>query len=242
MATPHIQAECGEIAKTVLMPGDPLRAKYVAEHFLSDAVLFNAVRGMLGYTGYYKNKRISVMGSGMGIASMGIYSYELFSFYNVEHIIRMGTCGTSREDIHFGDLVIAMGASTNSNFADQYQLSGTLSAIADFSLLEKAVSVARRMDVRFHVGNVLSGEAFYSPNRQGDQWARMGILAGEMECYALYLNAVYLGKSALGVFSVSDENYDGGRKATCQERETSFTGMMQLALNTAVSLDGETAL
>lgn len=237
MATPHIQAECGEIADTVIMPGDPLRAKYVAEHYLSNAVLFNCVRGMLGYTGYYQNKRLSVMGSGMGIPSMGIYSYELFHFYNVNRILRMGTCGTSQPGIHYGDVVIAMGASTNSNFADQYQLSGTISAIADFSLLETAVSVARNMDIRFHVGNVLSGEAFYSPNRQGDKWAQMGILAGEMECYALYLNAAYLGKKALGIFTVSDENYDGGKKATYSERETSFTDMMQLALDTAIRLD-----
>lgn len=237
MATPHIQAECGEIADTVIMPGDPLRAKYVAEHYLTNAVLFNHVRGMLGYTGYYQNRRVSVMGSGMGIPSMGIYSYELFHFYNVNHIIRMGTCGTSQPGICFGDVVIAMGASTNSNFADQYQLSGTISAIADFSLLEMAVSVARNLGIRFHVGNVLSGEAFYSPNRQGDKWAQMGILAGEMECYALYLNAAYLGKKALGIFTVSDENYDGGKKATYNERETSFTDMMQLALDTAIRLD-----
>lgn len=236
MATPHIQAECGEIASTVIMPGDPLRAKYVAEHYLTDAVLFNSIRGMLGYTGYYNNTRVSVMGSGMGISSMGIYSYELFHFYEAKHIIRMGTCGTSNEGIHFGDVVIAMGASTNSNFADQYQLPGIISAIADYSLLEQAVAAARKMEIRFHVGNVLSGESFYSPNRQGDQWTRMGILAGEMECYALYLNAAYLGKSALGIFTVSDENYAGGRRATCSERETSFTAMMKLALDTASSL------
>lgn len=237
MATPHIQAEGDDIAKTVLMPGDPLRAKYVAENYLSDAVLFNEVRGMLGYTGYYNGVRISVMGSGMGIPSIGIYSYELFNFFNVENIIRMGTCGTNKTEVHFGDIVIAMGASTNSNFAEQYQLPGIISAIADFSLLEKAVAIARKMNITFHVGNVLSGDAFYSPSPQGDKWARMGILAGEMESYALYLNAAYLGKRALGMFTVSDENYEGGKKATPKERETSFINMIKLALDTAVGMD-----
>ncbi len=234
MATPHIKAEPGDIAKTVLMPGDPLRAKYVAENYLENAVLFNEVRGMLGYTGFYKGNKVSVMGSGMGIPSIAIYSYELYNFFNVENIIRIGTCGTSNKKIHIGDIVMAMGSSTNSNFASQFELNGIISAICDFGLLENAVACAREKNVKFYVGNVRSGDSFYSPNSRSEDWVRMGILAGEMESYGLYLNAAYAGKKALGMFTVSDENYEGGRRSTPEERETGFTDMMEIALETTL--------
>lgn len=237
MSTPHILAEAGDVAKTVLMPGDPLRAKFLAEKYLDNPVKFNEVRGMLGYTGTYKGIRLSVMGSGMGIPSMAIYSYELYHFFGVENIIRIGTCGTSHTNIHIGNIVMAMGASTNSNFAHQYELPGLISAIADFSMLETAVAAARELGVKFYVGNVSSGDAFYSPQKRGDDWAKMGILASEMESYALYLNAAYLGKRALGMFTVSDENYEGGNRSTPQERETNFTDMMQVALETALRME-----
>lgn len=237
MSTPHILAERGDVAKTVLMPGDPLRAKFIAETYLTDAVCFNEVRGMLGYTGLYKGTRISVMGSGMGIPSMGIYSYELFDVFDVDNIIRIGTCGTSKTDIHIGDIVMAMGASTNSNFAHQYDLPGIISALADYGLLETAVAVARQQGHKFYVGNVSSGDAFYSPQKRGADWARMGVLAGEMESYALYLNAAYLGKKALGIFTVSDENYEGGKRASTEERQNGYTGMMEIALETALRIE-----
>lgn len=237
MSTLHNEAKIGDIAKTVLMPGDPLRAKFVAEKYFTDAVEFNRVRNMLGYTGFYKGKRLSVMGSGMGIPSMGIYSYELYDVYGVENIIRIGTCGTGNTSIHIGDVVMAMGASSNSNFAAQYELPGLISVIADYGLLETAVAVAREENIKFFVGNVNSGDAFYSPRKSAAQWAAMGILAGEMESYALYLNAAYLHKKALGIFTVADENYEGGRRATTEEREKRFTDMMKIALETALRLD-----
>jgi len=237
MTTPHISAKPGEVAKTVLMPGDPLRAKFVAETYFDNPVLFNQVRGMLGYTGTYKGVRVSVMGSGMGCPSMGIYAYELFHHFDADHIIRIGTCGTSNTSIHLGDLIMAMGSSSNSNFAHQYDLPGILAALADFGLLETAVAVAREKNVKFYVGNVSSGDAFYSPLKRGADWAKMGVIAGEMESYALYLTAAYCGKKGLGMFSVSDENYEGGRRSSPQERETSFTGMMEVALETAVRID-----
>lgn len=239
MSTPHIAAEAGDIAKTVLMPGDPLRAKFLAEKYLDNPFKFNEVRGMLGYTGTFKGLRLSVMGSGMGIPSMAIYSYELYHFFGVENIIRIGTCGTGNKNIHIGEIVMAMGASTNSNFAHQYDLPGLISAIADFGMLETAVAAARDLGVKFHVGNVCSGDAFYAPGKRDADWAKMGILAGEMESYALYLNAAYLGKKALGMFTVSDENYTGGNRSTVQERETGFTDMMQVALETALRIESE---
>ncbi len=236
MATPHIQAQKGDIAKTVLMPGDPLRAKHIAETFLENAVLFNNIRGMLGYTGTYNGRRVSVMGSGMGIPSLGIYAYELFHFFGVDNIIRIGTCGTSNTGIHLGDIVMAMGSSSDSNFAAQYELPGHISAIADYGLLETAVQTARREGAKFYVGNVVSGDVFYSAGARGCAWDKMGILAIEMESYALYLTAAYLGKKALGMFTVSDENYEGGKQSTPEERQTSFVGMMKIALETAFQL------
>ena len=179
---------------------------------------------------------MSVMGSGMGIPSIGIYSYELYEYFDVDNIIRIGTCGTCNTNIHIGDIVIAMGSSTNSNFAHQYELPGLISALADYGLLETAVAVAREQKVKFYVGNVSSGDAFYSIKKSGADWAKMGILAGEMECYGLYLNAAYLGKRSLGMFTVSDENYEGGKRSTPEERQTSFTGMMEVALETVLRI------
>ncbi len=235
MTTPHINAKPGDIARTVLMPGDPLRAKFIAETYLEDAKLFNEVRGMLGYTGFYEGVQVSVMGSGMGIPSMGIYSYELFHFFDVENIIRIGTCGTNNENMHIGDLFFAMGSSTNSNYAHQYSLSGTISAIADFSLLETAVQTAREEDVKFFVGNIACVDVFYSDMKLGPEWKKMGVYVVDMESYALYLNAARLGKKALCVTTVSDEHYSGKRAST-EERQTAFVNMMKVALKTAVKL------
>jgi len=230
MSTPHIQAQKEEVAKVVIMPGDPLRAKFIAETFLEDAVQFNEVRGMLGYTGTYQGKRVSVMGSGMGIPSMAIYSYELFKFYDVETIIRIGTCGSMDESLRIGDLVFAMGSSTNSSFASQYGISGTISAIADYELLEKAVNRARTAGISFKAGHVLSSDVFYDESGDNDKWEKLGILAAEMESYGLYLNAARLQKKALCILTVSDE-LKTGKKATAEERQTSFTDMMTVALD-----------
>ena len=237
MATPHIEANPDDVAKTVIMPGDPLRAKYIAETFLENAVEFNHVRGMLGFTGTYRGKRVSVMGSGMGCPSMGIYSHELFAFLGVESIIRIGTCGTMKEVLHIGDLIIAMGASSNSNYACQFELPGTISAIADFALLETAVQISRKENLKFAVGNVRSGDTFYSKNNKNEEWTKLGILGMEMESYALYLNAAALGKKALCMLSVSDE-LRTGLAASAEERQYSFTNMMKVALETSYETAG----
>ena len=171
--TPHITAKEGDFAKTVLMPGDPKRAKFIAENFLEDAVLVNDVRGVNGYTGYYKGKRVSVMASGMGQPSIGIYSYELFKFYGVESIIRVGSCGSFHKDLHARDIIIAMGACTNGNYASQYKLPGTYSAIADFSLVEKAVAECKKKDLNFMVGNIFSSDTFYDDANSGMEWAKI---------------------------------------------------------------------
>lgn len=236
MSTPHNSAEKGDIAKTVLMPGDPLRARFIAQNYLEDAQLFNEVRGMLGYTGYYKGVRVSVMGSGMGNPSMGIYSYELFDYYDVENIIRVGTCGTNNKKVHIGDIIFAMGSSTNSNYAAQYQLPGNISAIADYRLLETAVGIAREKKIRFAVGNVSSSDVFYSETKLGPQWAKMGVFANDMESYALYLNAARLGKHALCITTVSDEHYSNTH-ASSEQRQSAFTNMMIVALETAVIME-----
>lgn len=235
MSIPHISANLGEIAKTVIMPGDPLRAKYIAEAFLENAAEFNHVPGMPGFTGTYRGKRISAMGSGMGCPSMGLYSHELYAFYGVENIIRIGTCGTLREDLHIGDLIIAMGSSSDSNYACQFELRGTLSAIADFTLLETAVQAARAENPKFSVGNVYSEDAFYSQNSQGEQWTKLGILGLKMESYALYVNAAAQGKHALCMLTVSNEIHKG-LAATPDEQQYSFTNMMKVALETAYAV------
>lgn len=234
--TPHNSALPGQIASTVLMPGDPLRAKYVADTYLSDVVQFNQVRGMLGFTGTYKGKRISIMGSGMGGPSMGIYSYELFSHYGVERIIRIGTCGGLTADVEVGALVFAQSASTDSNYAAQYNLGGTFAPCADYQLLETAVAAARRLAIPFWVGNILSSDIFSLYNAQGEEgwkkWARMGCAATDMECYALYCNAAYLHKKALTILTCSDSNVTH-REMTSLERQTSLQNMFQVALEFA---------
>ncbi len=228
--TPHIGARKDEIAETVIMAGDPLRAKFMAENFLEDPKLFNEVRGMLGYTGTYKGKRVSVMGHGMGIPSIGIYSYELFNFYNVKTIIRIGSAGSYDKDLHLGDLVLAMGACTNSNYGAQYDLPGTFAPIADFGLLRKAAEVCEQNGWRFRVGNVLSSDVFYSDTPQVDKWTKMGVCAVEMEASALYMNAARCGKKALTICTISDSVVTG-EETTPEERRTTFTKMMEVALS-----------
>ncbi len=231
--TPHISAKKGDFAKTVLMPGDPLRAKYIAENYLEDYKLVNEVRGMLGYTGYYKGKRVSVMASGMGQPSIGIYSYELFNFYEVDNIIRVGSCGGYDKDLHIRDIVIAQGACTNGNFASQYNLNGTYAPIADFSLLRDAVSECEKKGLRFKVGNIFSSDIFYAQSEGWEKWSKMGVLAVEMESAALYCNAAASGKSALCICTVSDSFVYPNENTTSQEREKSFTAMMEVALEIA---------
>ena len=228
--TPHIGAQYGEIAETVIMAGDPLRAKLMAEKFLDDAVQFNNVRGMLGFTGTYKGKRISVMGHGMGMPSIGIYTYELFNFYGVKTIVRVGSAGAIQTDLHLGDLVIAQGACTNSNYAAQYELPGTFAPIGDFQLLRKAADACDRMGYAYKVGNVLSSDVFYNENAHNDKWSVMGVLAVEMEIAALYMNAARSGNRALAICTVSDHIITG-EVTTAEERQNTFTKMMDVAFS-----------
>ena len=231
--TPHITAKEGDFARTVLMPGDPLRAKYIAENFLTDAVLVNNVRGVNGYPGMYNGKRVSVMASGMGMPSMGIYSYELFKFYDVDNIIRIGTAGSLQPDLKIRDLAIAMGACTDSNYAAQYELPGTFAPIASFDLLRKAVDQAEKMgNVGYKVGNVASSDVFYSERPTMEAWQKMGVLAVEMETAALYMNAARTGKNALTICTISDSLVTG-EVTTSEERQTSFADMMKVALEIA---------
>lgn len=234
MSTPHNAAAPGQIAKTVLMPGDPLRAKFIAENYLTDAVCFNQVRNMYGYTGSYKGKRVSVMGSGMGIPSIGIYAYELYHFYDVENIIRIGSAGGLSDDVHLRDVVIGMGASTNSHFAGQYNLPGTIAPVADFMLLRRAVAAAEAKNIPVTVGNVLSSDTFYNDDAAAnDAWKKMGVLCVEMESAALYLIAARCRRRALGIFTISDHIYTG-EELSAAEREKSFREMMEIALETAL--------
>jgi len=231
MSTPHNEAKKGDFAKTVLMPGDPLRAKYIAEHFLENVKQVNGVRNMLAFTGTYKGKPVSVMGGGMGMPSIGIYSYELYSKYDVEQIIRIGSAGSYSPDCELFDIVIAQGACTNSNWAHQYDLPGTWSAICDYDLLRKAVESCEKNNYRFHVGNILSSDTFYEPtNDTWKKWAKMGCLAVEMESYALYANAAILGKKALCLLTISD-SFITHQETTAEERQNSFTNMMKVALS-----------
>lgn len=230
MATPHNEALEGQIAKTVLMPGDPLRAKFIAENFLEDVTCFNSVRNMLGFTGTYKGKKISVMGSGMGMPSIGIYSYELFSMYGVDTIIRIGSAGGISDNIKVRDIVIGMGSSTNSNYAAQYKLPGTFAPLADFSLVRSAVETAEKENIHVVVGNVLSSDTFYTDSASdNDLWKKMNVLCVEMESAALYMNAARLGKRALGIFTISDHLYTR-ESLSAKERQDSFTDMMKIAL------------
>ena len=228
--TPHIGAQIGEIARTVLMAGDPLRAKFMAETYLDNPVLFNKVRGMLGYTGTYKGKRVSVMGHGMGIPSIGIYTYELFNFYDVETIIRIGSAGSYDRDLHVGDLILAMGACTDSNYGAQFALPGTFCPIADYGLLRRSVEECERLGFRYKVGNVLSSDCFYSDTPTADKWMKMGVLAVEMEASALYMNAARAGKKAMAMFTVSDHLVTG-EVTTSEQRQKTFINMMEVALS-----------
>lgn len=228
--TPHIGAKFGEIAETVIMAGDPLRAKFMAERFLDNPVEFNHVRGMLGFTGTYRGKRISVMGHGMGMPSIGIYTYELFNFYEVNTIIRVGSAGSINMDLHIGDIAIAMGACTNSSYANQYELPGTFAPIADFALVRGAAEACERFGYNYKVGNVFSSDTFYSDNPQNDKWMKMGVLAVEMEIAALYMNAARAGKRALGICTISDHILTG-EVTTAEERQTTFTHMMDVAFS-----------
>ena len=234
--TPHIKAEPSDFAKTVLMPGDPVRSRFIAENFLEGAILVNDVRGVQGYTGKYKGKPVSVMASGMGIASIGIYSYELYSFFGVENIIRVGSAGGMSERIKVRDIIFAMGASTTSNFAVQYGLEGVFAPIADYTLLRRAAEEAERIGARYSVGNILSSDIFYNDNESASaQWQKMGVLGVEMESAGLYMTAARLGKRALSILTVSDHLLTG-EALDSDARATSFTEMMEIALNTAISL------
>lgn len=231
--TPHINSEPSQIAPVVLMPGDPLRAKFIAENFLTSPVLFNNVRGVQGYTGQYRETRVSVMASGMGIPSIGIYSYELYNFFGVESIIRVGSAGSMREDIKIRDIVIGMGACTNSSYASQFRLSGGFAPIADFKLLSAAVESAKELGAVYHVGNLLSSDTFYDDDTEANaRWRRLGVMAVEMEAAGLYLNAARAGKRALAICTVSDSLITH-EATSAEERQSSFTQMMELALETA---------
>ncbi len=231
--TPHISAKAGDFAKTVLMPGDPLRSKFIAENFLENAELVNNIRGVQGYTGYYKGKRVSVMASGMGQPAIGIYSYELFHFYDVSSIIRVGSCATYHPELHPMDIILAMGACTDGNFASQYNLPGTFAPIADFGLLQKAVFECEKSSVNFKVGNIFSSDIFYHDTTNGLEWSKMGVLGVEMESAALYCNAARAGKKALCICTVSDSFINPSENITAEARQTSFTKMMEIALNVA---------
>lgn len=232
--TPHINATPEDFAKTVLMPGDPLRAKFIAENFLEDARLVNNVRGIHGYTGTYKGNKISVMASGMGMPSIGIYSYELYNFFGVENIMRIGSAGAISPDIKVRDIVIGMGACTNSAYADSFNLNGTYAPICSYKMLKTCADVAQNMGLSFHVGNLLSSDTFYSEQNASD-WGKMGVMAVEMEAAALYMNAARAGKNALAICTVSDHILTG-EATTAEERQNSFTDMMRLALETAKEL------
>lgn len=227
--TPHIGAREGEIADRVIMAGDPLRAKFMAERFLENPVQYNAVRGMLGFTGTYKGKRVSVQGHGMGMPSIGIYSYELFNFYGVKRIIRTGSAGSINAGVKMGDVVIGMGSCTDSNYASQYGLPGTFAPIADFVLVRAAVEKAEELGVRYKVGNLLASDFFYGDDADSwKQWQKMGVLAVEMEAAALYMNAARCGGEALCICTISDSLITG-EACSAEERQTSFTNMMDIA-------------
>lgn len=231
MGTPHNAADRGAVAKTVLMPGDPLRAKWIAETFLTDVTCFNTVRGMLGFTGYFNGKRVSVMGHGMGMPSIGIYSYELYHEYEVDTIVRVGSAGGYADDVKVHDIVLAMGACTDSNYAAQYRLPGTFAPIADFELLSKTAQTAKERGFSVKVGNVVSSDAFYHADETAkDRWKAMGVLAVEMEAAALYMNAAAASKKALTVLTISDHLYTGDSLPP-EERQTGFSKMIELTLN-----------
>ncbi len=233
--TPHIKASEGDIAKVVLMPGDPLRSKFVAENFLDSPVLFNNVRGVQGYTGTWQGERVSVMASGMGMPSIGIYSYELYNFFDVDCIIRIGSAGALQENVKVKDIVFGMGACTNSSYAEQYALGGTYAPICDFDTLKTATALADEMGLSYHVGNLFSSDTFYDENGGGLKWRKMGVLAVEMEAAALYMNAARAGKRALAICTVSDSLVTG-ESTSSDERMSGFTDMIRLALGVAAKI------
>lgn len=235
MSTPHNSAKKGDIANVVLMPGDPLRAKYIAENYLDNVICYNTVRNMLGFTGTYKGKRISVQGSGMGMPSIGIYSYELYTEYDTDSIIRIGSIGGMDDALELRDIIIAEGACTDSNFASQYKLNGTFAPTASFNLLKEAVFQAEKINARYFVGNVLSSDCFYNDNKEAaHSWLKMGVLGVEMEAAALYMTAARLKKQALCIASVSDHIFKN-TSLDAEKREKSFKQMMEIALETALN-------
>ena len=240
--TPHIDATPKDFAKTVLMPGDPLRAKFIAENFLENAKLVNNVRGVQGYTGEYKGKSVSVMASGMGMPSIAIYSYELFNIFGVDNIIRVGSAGGMSEKVKIRDIVIGLGACTNSNYAKQFYLPGDFAPVCSYNILKVSTETANDLGIKYHVGNILSSDTFYNDEqdlpesiKSTQKWSKMGVLAVEMEAAALYMNAARCGKNALAICTVSDHLLTG-ESTTSQERQTSFTEMMKLSLETAIKL------
>ena len=236
MSTPHNNAKKGDIAKTVLMPGDPLRARFIAENYLDSPVCYNEVRGMLGFTGTYKGVPVSVQGSGMGMPSIGIYSWELFSEYGVENIIRVGTAGAVSNSVALRDVIIGISASTNSNYASQYRLPGTYAPTASWQLVSAAVKAAQAKGCTYHVGNIFSSDTFYDDANSLAEWQKMGVLGIEMEAAALYMNAARSGKNALAILTVSDCPLRG-LSTTAEERQTSFRDMMEIALETALTVN-----
>ena len=234
--TPHIKATSEDFAKTVLMPGDPLRSKFIAETFLENPKLINNVRGIQGYTGTYKGKPVTVMASGMGMPSIGIYSYELYNFFGVENIIRVGSAGGLADNVQLRDVIIGMGACTNSAYQDQYKLNGNYAPIASYELLSRAVEEAKALGVRYQVGNILSSDIFYHADPEFNQgWYKMGVLGVEMEAAALYMNAAAAGKRALAICTVSDHILRG-EALDADARQNTFTDMMKIALNVAASM------
>ena len=237
--TPHINASKGDFAKTVLMPGDPLRSKFIAENFLKDAVLINNVRGIQGYTGSYKGKKVSVMASGMGIPSISIYSYELFNFFGVENIIRVGSAGAIADNVNIGDIIIGMGASTNSNYIQNFKFPGVFSPLASYPLMKEAITQCDIANVKYHVGNIFSSDVFYAEDENvNNKFAEMGILAVEMEASALYANAARYNKNALAICTVSDHiiKKEG---LSAEERQNGFSDMIKIALETASCFEAE---
>lgn len=230
MATPHINAQKGDFAKTVLMPGDPLRAEFIAKNYLENVKKVNSVRNMLGFTGTYKGKDISVMGSGMGMPSIGIYSYELYNIFGVDNIIRIGSAGGVANEVNLRDIIFGMSASTDSNYVSQYNLPGMYAPCCDFSLLKKGVEIAEKKNIVYHVGNILSSDTFYGDDETALlRWQKMNVLAVEMETAALYMNAARAGKKALSILTVSDCPLKG-ESTTSEERQNTFTDMMEIAL------------
>ena len=234
--TPHINAKQGDFAKTVLMPGDPLRSKFIAENFLENAVLVNNVRGVQGYTGYYKGKKVSVMASGMGIPSIGIYSYELYNFYGVENIIRVGSAGAIADNISVGDIIIGMSASTNSNYISQFDFPGNYAPSASYELMKRAIEICDNVGAKYHVGNIFSSDIFYDEDKEvNEKRLKLGVLAIEMEAAGLYINAARAKKNAWAICTVSDHIMTG-EAMTALQRQTTLTDMIKIALETAISL------